>query len=72
MKSNLKTVSVAIPKKQFDQMMEYMAKRRNTEGFELTTASFLRLVINDYLTSKGYEEVEMTLQPRKGRPSKKN
>ena len=72
MKSNLKTVSVAIPKKQFDQMAEYMERRKKMEGFELTTASFLRMIINDYLTSKGYEEVETTLQPRKGRPSKKS
>ncbi len=69
MKKNLKTVSVAIPKLQFNQIVDYTEKRKKEGEMEPTVASFLREAITEYLSSNGYEEVKCTVAARKGRPS---
>lgn len=71
MKKNLKTVSVAIPKNQFMQIVDYMEKCNQNGKPDLTVASFLREAISDFLIREGYDEIKATFAPRQGRPSRR-
>ena len=78
MQKNLKTVSVAIPNKQFRQILDYLYKKDdenkgNGDGFgtEPTVASFLREAITNHLTHFGYDEVKATFSARQGRPARR-
>jgi hypothetical protein len=69
MKRNLKTVSVAIPKKQFRQIMDYVQRKEDEPT--PTVATFLRKAINEYLINRGYDEVRASFELRRGRPARK-
>ena len=71
MKKNLKTVSVAIPKNQFMQILDYMEKCSKNGKPDFTVASFLREAISEFLSHEGYEEIKATFAPRQGRPSRR-
>lgn len=71
MKKELKTVSVAIPKKQFNQIIDFIENEKIDEIPDLTVASFLREAITDFLVRKGYEEVKAEFEFRQGRPARK-
>ncbi len=74
MKKNLKTVSVAIPKKQFRQILDFMEQVAPDVGSEkesTTVASFLRQAITEFLVRRGYDEVEVEFAIRQGRPARR-
>ena len=71
MKKNLKTVSVAIPKKQFRQILDYMDKHKEDWENDPTIAAFLRQAITDFLSEKGYDEVKASFAARQGRPARR-
>ena len=71
MKRKLKTVSTAIPKKQFRQILDYIDSNKDNGNPEPTVATFLRKAISDYLDKQGYEEVNANFVYRRGRPARK-
>jgi hypothetical protein len=71
MKKSIKTISVAIPKKQFYQILDYISsKQGNAEGIS-TVATFLRTAISEFLSKKGYEVVEVEFTTKAGRPARR-
>ncbi len=71
MKRNLKTVSVAIPKKQFRQILDYLDKNADSGDEAPTMASFLREAITEFLSTQGYEEIKASFSARQGRPARR-
>ncbi len=71
MKKELKTVSVAIPKKQFNQIIDFIEGEKGAEAPDFTVASFLREAITEFLAQRGYEEVKADFEFRQGRPARK-
>ena len=71
MKKNLKTVSVAIPKKQFNQILDFIEGEKEVQSPDPTVASFLREAITEYLSQRGYEEVKAVFEYRQGRPARR-
>ena len=71
MKKSIKTVSVAIPKKQFYQILDYIGSdQAKTDGIS-TVATFLRTSINEFLSKKGYETIEVEFAAKVGRPGRR-
>jgi hypothetical protein len=71
MKKSIKTVSVAIPKKQFHQILDYISPNTGKEREVSTVATFLRAAITDFLSRKGYEAVEAEFASKAGRPGRR-
>jgi hypothetical protein len=55
MKKDLKIVSVAIPKEQFRQILDYLEKIKTDMKEEPTVALFLRQAITDFLSKQNHE-----------------
>ena len=55
MKKDLKIVSVAIPKEQFRQILDYLEKISKDKKEEPTVALFLRQAITDFLSKQNHE-----------------
>jgi len=53
MKKSLKTVSVAIPRKQFQQILDFMGSNQSKEKETTTVAAFLRNAITEFLSNQG-------------------
>ena len=71
MQKNLKTISVAIPKKQFRQILEFMEQKTGNGKKEVSVASFLREAIGEFLIRRGYEEINVEFAARQGRPARR-